>query len=166
MELFEGAALTSLLTSSGPEALIYAIFAKFPWAQFVIPLFLFSVFISYVSGADANTSAIAGMSSKVISHENTEPRNGIKIVWGVSIGIISVVMLTAAGIDGIKMMSNLGGLPALFFEIAVALSVIIVAIRPHKFDVFSKKSTNDVKAADRAGSSGAVVELIRPLEAE
>lgn len=166
MELFENAGLATLLTSKGPEALIYAMFAKFPLAQFVIPLFLFSVFISYVSGADANTSAMAGMSSKEISTENTEPRNGIKIVWGVAIGIISVVMLTAAGIDGIKMMSSLGGLPALFFEILVALSVIIVALRPQRFDVFSKNAVTNVSAVSVETPATAGVELVRPLEAE
>ena len=166
LELFEKAGLTALLNSKGPEALIYAMFAKFPIAQFIIPLFLFSVFISYVSGADANTSAMAGMSSKEISTANTEPRNSIKIVWGISIGIISVVMLTASGIDGIKMMSNLGGLPALFFEILVAFAVIIVAIRPQRFDVFAKSHMTKDSTVGLETPPIIGVEIIRPLESE
>jgi choline-glycine betaine transporter len=140
MELLQGLGLSATLKDRGPEGLIYQMFAQFPLAKLLIPLFLFSVFISYVSGADANTSAMAGMSSKGISQENTEPANGIKFVWGAAIGIISVVMLTAAGIDGIKMMSNLGGLPALFFELAVAASVVVVALRPWKYDVFAQET--------------------------
>jgi len=52
----------------------------------------------------------------------------IKVVWGVTIGFIAWVMTSFAGIDGIKMMSNLGGLPALFIVLACNISLIYCVI--------------------------------------
>lgn len=145
MELLQQLGLSAVLTERGPEGLIYHIFAQYPLAQLVIPLFLFSVFISYVSGADANTSAMAGMSSHAVSHEDSEPPRNMKILWGLAVGTISVVMLTAAGVDGIKMMSNLGGFPALIFELLVVGAILKVAFSPKKYDLYANTA---VKSSD------------------
>lgn len=45
-------------------------------------------------------------------------------------------MISFAGIDGIKMLSNLGGFPALILAIMVVISVIKVALNPGKYDLY------------------------------
>lgn len=114
----------TVLQKGGPEAIIYALFARLPFSGVMSFLFLIIAFLSYVTAADSNTSAMAGISSTSISPESPEPPLSIKLVWGITVGVIAWVMVAFAGIDGIKMASNLGGFPALFLVIAIAFSLL------------------------------------------
>ena len=85
---------------------------------------LTAAFLSYVTAADSNTTAMSGISSQA-NDENDEPYIWIKVVWGVLIGAIAWVMISfsESGLDGIKMLSNLGGLPAFFLMLVVAFGM-------------------------------------------
>lgn len=107
------------LQNFGPESIIYQIFNKLPLSSLLSFFFLLLVFLSMVTASDSNTSAMSGMSSTGITPENSEAPFYIKVAWGVIIGVVSWVMITYAGIDGIKMISTIGGLPALFLFIAI-----------------------------------------------
>jgi choline-glycine betaine transporter len=48
----------------------------------------------------------------------------MKVLWGVIIGLVAWVMISYVGIEGVKMLSNLGGLPALLIILATSLSLI------------------------------------------
>jgi choline-glycine betaine transporter len=54
----------------------------------------------------------------------------MKIIWGLLIATISWIMISFAGIDGIKMTSNLGGFPALFIILIVALGLLRFMLNP------------------------------------
>ena len=125
--------LYSLVKNGGPEKSIYKIFSELPLATFVILVFIFTSFLSYVTSADSNTTAMAGISCHEISPENPEAPMGIKIAWGLLIGGVAWTMINSAGIDGIKMLSNLGGLPALFLVIIVSITLFVVAVKPDKY---------------------------------
>lgn len=56
-------------------------------------------------------------------------------MWGTAVGIIAWVMLSFAKIDGIKILSNLGGIPALILCLAIVGSLLKVANNPAKYDV-------------------------------
>jgi hypothetical protein len=43
--------------------------------------------------------------------------------------LVAVVLVAASGIDGIRMMSVLGGAPALFVIIGAALSLAVMTVR-------------------------------------
>lgn len=116
--------LSKLLSEQGPEAVSYAIFAALPAAGLVIPLFLAGVFISYVTAADSNTLAMAGLCSTGISPDSPEPPLSLKLTWGAVVGAVSLVMICGAGIEGVKTLSNLGGVPALGFEMLCALALL------------------------------------------
>lgn len=49
-----------------------------------------------------------------MTQEQQEPANTLKVIWGVLIGIVSWIMVSQSDLDGIRMLSNLGGLPVLF----------------------------------------------------
>jgi len=77
-------------------------------------LFLFTLFFSYVTTADSNTEAMSFISTKGLNLDSaTEPKM-IKYIWGVGIGLIAYVMVSYSDVDGVKILSNLGGLPSLF----------------------------------------------------
>jgi choline-glycine betaine transporter len=128
-----GADLISLVNAKGPEALLYAVFAQFPFASIVIPAFLFTAFISYVTAADSNTIAMAGMSQHGISPESPDPATWVKLVWGGTVGALSLCLLCLSGLDGIRTLSYLGGFPALFFELTVTFGLFKLCWRPEKF---------------------------------
>jgi glycine betaine transporter len=157
MSIFGGGAIFSQLNGvpmadavmqKGPEAAVYLFFSKYPLGFIIIPIFIFTAFLSYVTGADAMTSSMGGMSTTGISPESPEPSMTMKIFWGVLLCIASWVMLSFAGIDGIKMLSNLGGFPSMFLELAMAYCIILVARNPKKFDSFKEDYSKDGKPLD------------------
>ncbi len=134
MLTFGGAALTidvqqegllyQSLTEEGPQAVIYKLLEQLPFPAITSGVMLLAIFISYVTAADSNTSAMTSMSVRGVSANSPETPLGIKVLWGCLIGVISWIMIAFAGIDGIKMISNLGGLPALFLVLLISLGMI------------------------------------------
>ncbi|MFC0525182.1 BCCT family transporter [Pontibacillus salicampi] len=129
-----GGELSALLANNGPETVLYGVFAGLPWAQIIIPFFIFIVFVTFVTACDSNNAAMSGISSHGISPENPEPSTLIKVVWGVTVSIISWTMISFANIDGVKMLNNLGGVPALLLELIVFGSLMKIARNPWKYD--------------------------------
>lgn len=121
--------LQELINTQGPEAIIYSVLSNYPLFSLVVILFLISMFISYVTAADSNTVAMAGMCTDDLSATNTESPVYIKILWGIVIGAVAWVMITFSGINGVKMLSNLGGLPALFLLIACCVGMVVLVVR-------------------------------------
>jgi choline-glycine betaine transporter len=146
MSVFSGAALKFELDGKGisehlargPEYTGFAVLGNLPLSVVIIPLFLFICFICFVTAADSNTNAMSGISTTGISPESPEPALPMKIVWGILVGLVSVVMISASGIGGIKTLSNLGGLPALFIELVVLAGLIKIMINPSKYDINKK----------------------------
>ena len=101
------------------------------------------MFISFVTAADSNISAMGGISSTGISPDSPEPSLMSKIVWGASVGIIAWAMISFAKIDGIKMLSNLGGVPAIILELFVVFALMKVARSPEKYDVTITTETSE-----------------------
>ncbi len=151
MMIFGGAAIKLELAggnlvkamSAGPEFAVYAFLSKYPIAALTIPVFILTMFLSYVTGSDAYTTTLGGMSTTGISPEDPEPSMRMKIFWGVIIGTVSWIMITTAGVDGIKMLSNLGGGPALILELIMSVSLVKVATKPQLYDVRKQDYTED-----------------------
>lgn len=144
LELAKHAGLSELLAQRGPEGMVYAVLALLPGGVAIIPFFLGLVFISYVTAADSNCVTMAGLSTSGISPETPEPPMAIKTLWGLVVGILGLVMLGHSGVEGIKALSYLGGLPALFFEIAACLSLLRLAWQPERFRLLEKKPAKPV----------------------
>lgn len=130
--------LGDIMINQGPESVLYAVLGDFPLAALIIPIYLFIVFISFVTAADSNISAMGSISSTGITPETPEPGIWIKVTWGVTIGVIAWIMISFAKIDGIKMLSNLGGVPALILCLLIVFALIKVAKSPEKYDVTDK----------------------------
>ncbi|MCF6359151.1 MAG: BCCT family transporter [Cyclobacteriaceae bacterium] len=125
----EAAPLFNVLNSEGGVSkVIFSTLGNLPLSQLTSFVFLVAAFLSYVTAADSNTTAMSGISSKSINDD--EPYLWMKVIWGVLIGTIAWVMISfsgdaeTSGLDGIKMLSNLGGLPALFLMLVVAVGMV------------------------------------------
>lgn len=123
---FGSADFPAVLGDQGPEGVVYALFDSYPFTGPVTLFFVLVTFLSYTTAADSNTEAMAGISTEGISPQSPAPPVFIKIIWGVVIGATAVVAIGAAGTDGIRMLSNLGGLPALFLLVAVWISALML----------------------------------------
>jgi choline-glycine betaine transporter len=124
LELEQNIGLIPFLEEKGPESIIYVVFSSIPAAKALSVLFLLTVFLSFVTAADSNTEAMASISTEGITYKSSSPPVYIKVIWGIVIGLVGWVMVSFAGIDGVKMLSNLGGFPALFLMIALCLAMV------------------------------------------
>jgi len=118
----------SIIQSSGVEKALYALLAKLSvpgWLHgATVLLVVLTAFLAYVTSAEANTSAMAAMSTQGISPENPEAPMGIKIIWGACVGLTAGVMVAQNGIEGVKTLSILGGVPSLFLILLILGSLL------------------------------------------
>lgn len=144
MSLFSGSSVYYELNGRGLyEAMLqgntasaaYTLLKCLPFAAVIIPVFIFTGFISYVTSADSNTNAMAALCTEGIEEQNQEAPTGMKVFWGVSIGALCIVMLSAYGIDGMKMLADIGGFPSAFLMIAFGLAWLKIMRHPQKYDV-------------------------------
>ncbi len=69
-----------------------------------------------------------------------EPPLYVKIAWGSLIGLIAWIMVSFAGegkdkgLEGVKILSNLGGFPALILMIFVAWGMVKLMLNPGKLE--------------------------------
>jgi choline-glycine betaine transporter len=126
--------LVGLLKAGNASAIPYAVLSFLPFAKVIIVFFLFITFISFVTAADSTTNAMAALTSTGIMKGEEEAPMWMKVLWGVGLGIIAIVMLVLGGLDGIKMLSNLGGAPATLFEILAFISIFILSRNTKKFN--------------------------------
>jgi choline-glycine betaine transporter len=136
-QLFDGA-LYRLLAEKGPETIIFELIKQLPLATWWIIFYFLLVFISFVTAADSNTSAMSALSTKGISENKEEAPYLIKIIWGVIVGLTAWIMVSQAGIDGVKMASNLGGFPALFLYLFVIAGTFRMLIQGKNSTVFKE----------------------------
>lgn len=120
--------LSASLEAFGPESIAYEVLAEYPLSGLLMVVFVLLSFISYVTAADSNTDAMANVCLQNVD-DDASLGSGRLIVWlkvvlAVLIGAAAWVLTAFTGIDGVRMMSNLGGLPALF--IVIALNIVLV----------------------------------------
>ncbi|QDH79486.1 glycine/betaine ABC transporter [Echinicola soli] len=123
----------NLLETSGPESIIYQVFGEIGFTNILRPAFVMAMFISYVTAADSSTEAMASLSMKKFSLEKFDSDTNLKVIWGTLVGLLAWIMITFAGIDGIKMLSNLGGLPALLLLTGITISLNKMMWHPKKY---------------------------------
>lgn len=130
-----GMGLYELMSTNGTEAAVYQVFEQMPLSMIVIPFYLFIVFISFVTASDSNTTAMAGLCISGIQDAEQEAPAWLKVVWGVTIAVVTWILISFAGIDGIKAASNLGGFPNMFLVILYCVALMKVCRNPKKYDV-------------------------------
>lgn len=141
--------LINILNTEGAEATIYAIFREMPGAQIIIILFFVALLLSMITAMDSTTNSIAALSTTGISPEKQEAPVFLKVMWGVMFAALSYIMLTIAGIDGIKMVSNLGGLPNIFIILGGIICVLFIAGNVDKYNIVDRKTKTEEKNCER-----------------
>ncbi len=118
-------ALYEVLNKGGVEQLLYYIMDQMPLSGVTSFFLILVAFISYVTAADSSTDAIGDLCTKGFTSESDEGTAlPIKILWGTLIGLVAWIMVSTVGINGVKQLSNLGGLPATLIILACSLTLI------------------------------------------
>jgi len=121
-------ALFNLMSANGEESVMYALLNEMPLGRTLSIFTLIIIFLSYVTAADSNISAMSSISANEDMESDGEAPTFIKVIWGLVIGGLTYVMLSTAGIDGIRILSVLGGFPALFIIILAAFSLVRILV--------------------------------------
>lgn len=125
--------LFAVYENKGAEAVSFAFFQMLPWSTLLIVFYMFSAFVCFVTSSDSNMSAMSSISSDGISPENPEGSKWLKIVWGVTVGTIAWVMISfTGGVEGVRIMSTLGGFPAAFLQLLIIAALVKIVWR-HQF---------------------------------
>lgn len=133
-----GQKLYESLVNNGTESVVYRVFEQLPLSVIIIPFYLFVVFISFVTAADSNTNAMSGLCVSGITVDNQESPAWLKICWGITLGLLTWIVISFAGIDGIKAASDLGGFPAMIIMIVIVVALIKISLNPKKYDLFKE----------------------------
>lgn len=118
------AGLFQEMQTAGAETVIYHLIGNLEYPKLIGAFFLLLTFLSYVTAADSNTSAMSNLCSYEIDNNHQESSTWIKALWGTIVGALACIMLSGSGMNGIKMISVLGGFPALFLMIAMGFGWI------------------------------------------
>lgn len=146
-DLAQAGQLKETLDASGPESVLFVALEQLPISGLMIPVLLLLSFISYVTAADSNTEAISQICKTHTHHmseadevEPTAPR--LKIAWIVLLCLMAWIMVAFSGIDGVRMLSNVGGLPALFVVLGLQLCLIRMIFQSERLNQPIAPQTN------------------------
>ncbi len=118
----------------GVENVPYDMLEALPFGNMVIPIFVVLIFLSTVTACNSNTIAMAGISTKGITPENPDPPKTLKLGWGAIVMILSYMMISIVGIDGVKIIANFGGMFAAIIMIGATGSLIKLMINHERYD--------------------------------
>ena len=122
-----------LIETMGPESVIYQVFKDMGHFSIFAGFYILGIFISYVTAADSSTEALASICMKNQNQDVFDSDTNLKVLWGTLIGFLAWVMVTFSGIDGVRILSVIGGLPALFFLLLVSVSLLLILLQPGKY---------------------------------
>ncbi len=128
----EGTDLKTLMDTKGYEVLMLRLFDFLPLAGIIRPLMLFTIFVSFVTLADSMTSTVSILSiedSTPQDRSTTEAPIAMKLFWGVLVGATSLVFMFIGGLDGIKVVKTIAGVPILFLEVAMLTGFLLFIVK-------------------------------------
>ncbi|CAM3755467.1 BCCT family transporter [Litorimonas haliclonae] len=129
--------LNNILERLGPERILYGVLDYLPFATALAGFVVVISFLSYVTAADSSLDVISNLTTKddavsdrpAQAEKRAKPRKtdlALKLIWALVVGFAAWIMTTLSGIEGVKMLSNLGGLPALFILIMFNVTLLIL----------------------------------------
>ena len=134
-----GKGINDAMLAGGTASATYAVLKQLPIPVISIAVFLSIVFVSFITASDSNTNAMAGLCTDSISENDAESPAWLKLVWGITIGVLCVIFVRAfKSTDALKYLSNLGGFPIVFLLIIISISFMKVMCNPAKYDTFTE----------------------------
>lgn len=116
----QGIDLYEKMNQAGMESGVYLMLKSLPFGKILIVLLIFTVALSVITAADSTTNILGDLSC--IGRE--EGIKSVKVIWGLLIGGLAILLICYQGITGIKTMSVIGGIPAVFLLLFTGISIL------------------------------------------
>lgn len=113
----------TMVNEKGMEVTIFTILNSMPFAKVLATFFVIAVFFSFSTMADSITGTMATLSTKNLQVDDEAPR-WLKVIWGVSFGVIGYLLVASGGVDSVRGMFTIVGLPISLIVLAYAYCVI------------------------------------------
>ncbi|PIE53899.1 MAG: BCCT transporter [Dethiosulfovibrio peptidovorans] len=119
MQATGGADLIGAINSGGAIMALWEFLKHLPFGlgAIVVPVNIFVILISFITNADATLTNIGSMCVKDVPI-GTEPPAKLKALWGISVGIVAIIMAAfgrgTQGVDGVKALAAAAGFVVLF----------------------------------------------------
>lgn len=130
--------------SKGVENVPYDMLSAMPFGQIIIPLFVILIFLSTVTACNANTIAMAGISTQGINPDNPDAPHWLKLSWGVIAMAVGYIMISTIGVNGVKIIANFGGMFAALIMIGATASLGILIFNHKKYDMTIEGNKDEI----------------------
>lgn len=114
--------LYSSMLELGSESVVYTMLENLPVGKILIPLLVITVYLCFATAADSTTNALGDLCC--IDTKEGNSLTSVKIIWGILIGVMAIVLVCSNGINGVKMISVIGGFPAIILLLITGISLI------------------------------------------
>jgi len=131
MQMTGGADLVGALNTGGAIMALWEFLKNLPFGLgvIVVPINILVILASFVTCADATLTNIGSMCVRDVPI-GTEPPAKIKALWGISIGVVAIIMAAygggAQGVDGVKSLAAAAGFVVLFIFVVQVIAFIKV----------------------------------------
>ncbi|KGJ86866.1 BCCT family transporter [Colwellia psychrerythraea] len=125
----QGGIMYDAYKANGFASVIYVLFDQLPGSTILSAIFIFTCFITFITAVDSNTDAIGSLCTKGIDAENIQSPLWIKACWGGAIAFVAWISASFIGVDGVKMLFNLSGVPGMLIVVGSAFAFIKLANR-------------------------------------
>lgn len=117
-DLFNNTNIGEIVLNDQTQAL-FALFDTLPFSWLTSAIAIVLIFTFLVTSADSATFIVSGMS--VGNTDN--PPTGLKVLWGLLLGILTIALILAGGLTSLQAASLLAGLPFTIVLILMLASV-------------------------------------------
>ncbi len=112
--------LTSVMNAKGYEVALFAVFNHFPLSTFLIVLSIILISTFFVTSADSATFVLGMQTSNGV----LEPKNSIKLTWGIIQAAAAAVLLWSGGLHALQTASIIAAFPFTFILLFMMVSLI------------------------------------------
>lgn len=130
MEITKPGSMSEVLNdpNRGFGQLIYILFEQYPGSYLSKTIYIIICLISFATAANANLDALGALCTTGITPEKTISPIWLKIFWGTCISTVAYMGMTYMGLDAIRALFNMSGLPGLLIAIGACAAFIKVAM--------------------------------------
>ena len=129
LQTSKGMPLSLEFQKTGADAVVYMAIGALPYANIFRVIFTVLAFLSLVSLC---SSALASLSAMSSGKTHIEQQRGTVAVWSLAITIIIIAMVNGSGIEGVRMLANLGAFPMLFLQLLSGTALTIMLLDPSR----------------------------------
>ena len=135
--------MVGYINTAGFDGVMLKLAEFLPLGSIIQPLIILTVMLSYVTMADSMTSSISLMSLK--DSNQKEAPIAIKVFWGSLMGVLAVIFVTAGGIDGVKVLLAIAGLPVLLVMILLFAGIVKRLVIDKNYSIDEVKPEKEIE---------------------